>query len=53
MNTMHLKRRLGVPESRPVADFHPTISIKLKILLQKDEHLFEKGQTLDMYLWMY
>ena len=24
-----------------------------KRLLQKDEHLFENGQTLDMYLWMY
>ena len=24
-----------------------------KRLLQKDEHLFEEGQTLDMYLWMY
>ena len=24
-----------------------------KRLIQKDEHLFENGQTLDMYLWMY
>ena len=24
-----------------------------KRLLQKDESLFENGQTLDMYLWMY
>ena len=24
-----------------------------KRLLQKEEHLFEEGQTLDMYLWMY
>jgi len=24
-----------------------------KRLLQKDEHLFDEGQTLDMYLWMY
>lgn len=24
-----------------------------KRLLQKDEHLFEEGQTLDMYLWVY
>ena len=24
-----------------------------KRLLQKDEHLFEDGQTLDMYLWVY
>ena len=24
-----------------------------KRLLQKDEHLFESGQTLEMYLWMY
>ena len=21
--------------------------------LQKDEHLFDNGQTLDMYLWLY
>ena len=24
-----------------------------KRLLQKDEHLFDNGQTLDMYLWLY
>ena len=30
LNTMQMKRRLGVPESRPVADFLPTISIKAK-----------------------
>jgi hypothetical protein len=24
-----------------------------KRLLQKDEHLFDDGKTLDMYLWMY
>jgi DNA-damage-inducible protein D len=27
-----LKRKMGVPESRPVADFLPTISIKAKDL---------------------
>ena len=30
LNTMQMKRRLGVPEGRPVADFLPTISIKAK-----------------------
>jgi DNA-damage-inducible protein D len=32
MNTTMLKRRLGVPEGRPLADFLPTISIKAKDL---------------------
>ena len=30
LNTSQLKRRIGVPENRPVADFLPTISIKAK-----------------------
>jgi len=30
LNTAQLKRRIGVPENRPVADFLPTISIKAK-----------------------
>lgn len=30
MNTAMLKRRLGAPDNRPVADFLPTISIKAK-----------------------
>lgn len=30
LNTSMLKKRLGVPENRPVADFLPTISIKAK-----------------------
>lgn len=30
LNTLTLKRKLGVPDSRPVADFLPTISIKAK-----------------------
>ena len=30
LNTMQMKRRLGVPGNRPVADFLPTISIKAK-----------------------
>lgn len=30
LNTMQLKKKLGVPGSRPVADFLPTISIKAK-----------------------
>jgi DNA-damage-inducible protein D len=32
LNTQMLKRKFGVPESRPVADFLPTISIKAKDL---------------------
>ena len=32
MGTMVLKRKLGVPDNRPVADFLPTISIKAKDL---------------------
>jgi len=32
LNTKMLKRRMGVPDSRPVADFLPTISIKAKDL---------------------
>ena len=30
MNTETLKRRMGIPEKRPLADFLPTISIKAK-----------------------
>ena len=30
LSTLQLKRKLGVPESRPVADFLPTVSIKAK-----------------------
>ncbi len=30
LNTSQLKRKMGVPENRPVADFLPTISIKAK-----------------------
>ncbi len=32
INTQLLKRKMGVPESRPLADFLPTISIKAKDL---------------------
>jgi DNA-damage-inducible protein D len=32
INTQMLKRKMGVPESRPLADFLPTISIKAKDL---------------------
>jgi len=32
LNTHMLKRKMGVPDSRPVADFLPTISIKAKDL---------------------
>ena len=30
LNTLMLKRKMGIPETRPVADFLPTISIKAK-----------------------
>ena len=30
LDTMQLKRKFGVPENRPVADFLPTVSIKAK-----------------------
>ncbi len=32
LNTQLLKRKMGIPDSRPVADFLPTISIKAKDL---------------------
>ena len=32
LNTQNLKRKMGVPDNRPVADFLPTISIKAKDL---------------------
>lgn len=32
LNTLMLKRKMGIPDSRPVADFLPTISIKAKDL---------------------
>lgn len=32
LSTQQLKRKMGVPDSRPVADFLPTISIKAKDL---------------------
>ncbi len=32
LSTQQLKRKMGVPENRPVADFLPTISIKAKDL---------------------
>lgn len=32
MKTQHLKKKLGIPENRPVADFLPTIGIKAKDL---------------------
>lgn len=32
MNTQNLKRKLGIPENRPIADFLPIISIKSKDL---------------------
>ncbi|OGF49225.1 MAG: DNA damage-inducible protein D [Candidatus Firestonebacteria bacterium GWA2_43_8] len=31
-NTLHMKKKLGIPEKRPLADFLPTITIKAKDL---------------------
>ena len=35
LNTATLKRRMGIPEKRPLADFLPTISIKAKTFRAK------------------
>ena len=32
LSTFHLKKKMGIPDNRPVADFLPTISIKAKDL---------------------
>lgn len=50
LNTQMLKRKMGVPDSRPVADFLPTISIKAKDLAAEMTELNVqskdlKGQT--------
>ncbi len=50
LNTQMLKRKMGVPDSRPVADFLPTISIKAKDLAAEMTGLNvqskdQKGQT--------
>ena len=47
LNTMHMKRRLGVPGNRPVADFLPTISIKAKDFAAEMTNM--NVQTKDLY----
>ena len=47
LNTMQMKRRLGVPGNRPVADFLPTISIKAKDFAAEMTNM--NVQTKDLY----
>ena len=47
LNTMQMKRRLGVPSNRPVADFLPTISIKAKDFAAEMTNM--NVQTKDLY----
>lgn len=47
LNTMQMKRRLGVPANRPVADFLPTISIKAKDFAAEMTNM--NVQTKDLY----
>lgn len=47
LNTNQLKRKMGVPENRPVADFLPTISIKAKDLAAEMTSL--NVQTKDLH----
>jgi len=49
LNTQQLKRKMGIPDSRPVADFLPTISIKAKDLAAEMTSL--NVQTKD--IWSY
>lgn len=43
--TIQMKRKLGVPESRPLADFLPTITSRLRILLEKSLILTPKRKV--------
>lgn len=47
LNTQMLKRKMGVPDSRPVADFLPTISIKAKDLAAEMTGLNVQGKDLN------
>lgn len=47
MNTQMLKRKMGVPSGRPVADFLPTVSIKAKDLAAEMTNI--NVQTKDLY----
>jgi DNA-damage-inducible protein D len=44
--TIQMKRKLGVPESRPLADFLPTITIKAKDFAGEITHFNVKKQNL-------
>ena len=57
LNTQMLKKKMGIPETRPVADFLPTISIKAKdfddekeFLGYKTPNLIIQGSGADMML---
>lgn len=45
-NTQEMKERLGVPDSRPLADFLPTITIKAKDFANEVTHMQVKQQDL-------
>lgn len=47
LNTAMLKRRMGIPEKRPLADFPPTISIKAKDFAAEMTNV--NVQTKDLY----
>ena len=44
--TIQMKRKLGVPESRPLADFLPTITIKAKDFASEISHFNVKRENL-------
>lgn len=46
LNTQQLKKKMGIPETRPVADFLPTISIKAKDLAAEMTHLNVQNKDL-------
>ena len=46
LNTQILKRKFGIPENRPIADFLPTISIKAKDLAAEMTGLNVQGKDL-------
>lgn len=46
LNTQTLKRKFGIPENRPIADFLPTISIKAKDLAAEMTGLNVQGKDL-------
>ena len=46
LGTIQLKKKLGIPDNRPVADFLPTISIKAKDLAAEMTGLNVQGKDL-------